>query len=64
MTKYDKILKELNLLGDANENNIVKNLRKKPPKEPKDVMPHTYAPTKFSVEQADLLYLPEDDGYK
>jgi len=58
----DKILQKLNLVHD--KNNVVSNLTKNPPKEPKNVMPTTYAPRKFAVEQADTLFLPTDRGYK
>lgn len=43
---------------------LIEDLTKKPLKEPKDVMPHTYSPIKFSVEQIDTLFLPSDHGYK
>jgi hypothetical protein len=58
------ILKDLKLLHDKNENSTLTNLTKVPPKEPRNVMPHTFAPVKYATEQADLLHLPDDDGYK
>ena len=46
------------------ENSLTKNLIKTPLKEPNDVMPHTTAPKENASQQADLLYLPNDDWYK
>ena len=60
----NKILADLKILSSERDNSIVKNLTKTPPKEPRDVMPHTTAPIENAVQQADLLYLPNDDGYK
>ena len=60
----NKILKELKMLREENENSLVKNLIKAPLKEPRDVMPHTNAPKENAVQQADLLFLPNDDGYR
>jgi hypothetical protein len=60
----DKILSDLKILSNERENNIVKNLTQQPPKEPRHVMPHTTAPIENAVQQADLLHLPNDDGYK
>jgi hypothetical protein len=68
MGKMDDILGELgvnkkNSKGKI-ENNILTNITKIPKKEPKDVMPHTTASQKFASIQADLLFMPTDDGYK
>ena len=62
----NKILTDLKILSSEKENSIVKNLTKQPPKEPRSVMPHTYtyAPKENASQQADLLFLPNDDGYK
>jgi len=60
----NKILKELKILKQENENSVVKNLIKTPTKEPRDIMPHTNAPIENASHQADLLFLPNDDGYK
>lgn len=60
----NKIFKELKILSDEKENSLVKNLTKPPPKEPNKVMPHTNAPVENASQQADLLFLPNDDGYK
>jgi len=60
----NKILKDLKIIDNANENNLVKNLTKNPRKEPAKVMPHAFAPVKNATHQADLLHLPNDDGYR
>ena len=60
----NKILTELKILSSENENSLVKNLTKTPLKEPNKVMPHTNAPVENATQQADLLFLPNDDGYK
>jgi hypothetical protein len=60
----NSILKDLNLLTNKKENNTLTNLTKIPPKEPRNVAPHTYAPVKNATQQADLLHLPDDDGYR
>jgi len=64
MSKLNNILKELDIIQDPKENSILKNLIKIPKEEPKAVMPHTTVTGKFNTEQADLLFLPEDEGYK
>ena len=61
---YDNIFHELGLTTNANENSILKNLTRKPRKEPKKVMPHTTASKIYSTEQIDSLYMPNDNGYK
>ena len=60
----NKILTELKILSSENENSLVKNLTKTPLKEPNKVMPHTNAPVENATQQADLLFLPNDDGYR
>jgi hypothetical protein len=60
----NKILTELKILKNEKENSLVKNLLKTPPKELNNVMPHTTAPKQNAVHQADLLFLPNDDGYR
>jgi hypothetical protein len=59
-----RILQQLGIIASNESNNKLTNLTKIPKKEPKSVMPHTTAFVKYAVEQADLLFLPEDDGYK
>lgn len=60
----NKILTDLKILSNERDNSVVKNLTRIPPKEPRDVMPHTTAPIQNAVQQADILFLPNDDGYK
>lgn len=60
----NQILTDLKILSNVKDNSIVKNLTKVPMKEPREVMPHTTAPIENAVQQADLLFLPNDDGYK
>ena len=64
MSIYNKIYAELGILGDKNENSLLNNLTKIPPKEPREVMPHTSASKIFATEQLDTLYMPNDHGYK
>ena len=63
MGKFDDIYEELGI-AKKNENSMVKNLLKVPPKEKKNIQPHTVASKIFASEQLDTLYLPDDDGYK
>lgn len=44
--------------------NDLKILSKQLLKEPKSVMPYTNAPNENAFHQADLLFLPNDDGCK
>jgi len=60
----NSILNELGILQDKKENSLLNNLTRPPPKEPRNMMPHTTASKIFAVEQADLLHLPNDDGYR
>ena len=60
----NKVLADLKIISSSKENSLVKNLTKVPPREPRDVMPHTTAFQPFAAEQADLLFLPNDDGYR
>ena len=64
MTIYNKIYTELGILENKNDNSLLNNLTKIPPKEPRDVMPHTSASKIFATEQIDTLYMPNDHGYK
>jgi hypothetical protein len=60
----NKILTDLKILSNEKENSLVKNLTKQPLKEPRNVMPHTTAPIQNAIQQADLLFLPNDDGFR
>ena len=62
--RMNSILNELGILQDKKENSLLNNLTRPPPKEPRNMMPHTTASKIFAVEQADLLHLPNDDGYR
>ena len=64
MSKIDKIYEKLGILSNKNEDSLLKNLTKKPKKEPRNMMPHTMASKMYSTEQIDTLYLPNDNGYK
>jgi hypothetical protein len=64
MSKLRNILKQLNIINDVNENSVLLNLVKKPPKEGKKTMPKTISGRENAIHQADLLFLPDDDGYK
>ena len=59
----NQILHNLKII-DKDKNNYIQNLLKTPKKEPKSVMAHSYSSKQNAVEQADLLFLPEDNGYK
>ncbi len=59
----NKILEDLHIY-QPEKNNLLKNLLKKPKREPRDVMPHTFSSKPYAIEQADLLHLPDYDGYK
>ena len=58
----NKVLHELGLT--SSNNNLLSNLTKVPRKEPKSMMAHTTASQPFTTEKADLLFLPNDNGYK
>ena len=63
-TKLRNILNKLDIIKDPNEDSTLLNLIKKPLKEPKDVAPTTKCGKENTIDQVDLLYLPEDNGYK
>jgi hypothetical protein len=60
----NKIFTSLGILSDKKENNVLNNLTKVPTKDSNLTMPHTTEEEKYAVEQADLLFLPDDDGFK
>ena len=64
MTKINNILNKLGLTNDKNENSVLNNLTKTPPKEPRNIAPYTTASKIYATEQTDILYLPNDNGYK
>lgn len=59
----NQILKDLHIVKNNAEGNLIQNLYTLP-KEPKQRQARVSVPTKNQIYQADLLYLPEDDGYK
>ena len=63
-TKLRTILNKLDVIKDKTENSTLLNLTKKPPVEPKDQMPHIKAGKANVIDQADLLHMPNDGGYK
>jgi hypothetical protein len=64
MSKLKQIYQELGITKDIKENNVLNNLTKTPPKEGRDIMPHTMASVAFSTEQVDTLYFANDNGFK
>lgn len=58
-----KVLQDLKIINDKTQDNIITNLYKRP-KEDKKKLAHINVPKKGYVYQADLLFLPEDSGYK
>ena len=64
MGKFDKIYEKLGILSNKDENSLLKNLTRKPKKEPRNVIPYSIASKMYSTEQIDTLYLPNDRGYK
>ena len=60
----NKIYQQLGILANRHDNNLVNNLTEVPKKEKNYATPHTTANVKYATMQADLLFLPEDDGYK
>ena len=63
-SKFDKIYEKLGILSNNNESSLLKNLTRKPKKEPRNMMPHTMASKMYATEQLDTLYLPTDGKYR
>ena len=63
-SKMDQIFNKLGITSKTGEDNIVTNLTKAPKKDKGVNMPNTLAGKKHAVHQMDLLFLPEDDGYR
>ena len=61
---YKKIFQELEITKEANEDSKLRNLMKIPKKEKGKNRPTIQNFEKNSIHQADLLFLPNDDGYK
>lgn len=62
--KYSDFEQSLGFVGQANDNTLLSNLLKVPKKDKGIDMPHTENPMKNGSHQADLLFLPDDNGYK
>ena len=61
MSKYRRLLKDLNYIQNENDNDKVQNLLKLPRKDNKLNTPHTTCPTDNYIHQIDTLFLPEDN---
>jgi hypothetical protein len=60
MSKYKKLLQELEYVEDAKGNDLVQNLLAVPKKDKSCEATHTICPTKNYINQVDVLFLPED----
>jgi hypothetical protein len=60
MNKYQLLAQELGFSEHSRTNNILDNLIKVP----KNEYSHTTNPTPNADQQGDLLFLPDDNGYK
>ena len=60
----NKILKEFGLQDDDAKDSLLHNLHKVPKKDKGDNMPHFQYPEVGQIVQADILYMPNDKGYK
>ena len=64
MSKYKQVAQELGFIDHPNENTTLNNLLKIPKRDNKENTPHTTNPTENADQQADLLFLPNDNGFK
>ena len=62
--KYKDFEQSLGFIGNKNDNTLLSNLLKPPKNDKGPDMPHTHNPMKNGSHQADLLFLPDDNGYK
>ena len=60
----DKVLSDMKLSVNKKENNFITNIYKKVKKPPRADQAHIQVEDPGMIYQADLLYLPNDDGYK
>lgn len=58
--KYRDLLKSLDYIDKAEDNDMLQNLLVVPRKDKSYEMPHTYCPTADYINQVDILFLPED----
>jgi hypothetical protein len=61
MSKSKQLLRELNYIENADDNNFVQNLLRAPLKDKSFEAATTTCPTENYINQIDLLFLPEDD---
>jgi hypothetical protein len=64
MSKYDKFATQPGFKEKPKDNTLLSNLTRTPKKDDKTNMPTTQNPTAFVDQQADLLFLPNDRGYR
>lgn len=64
MSKIKNIYEQLGFTTNRNSNTTLTNLTTIPKNETKTESPNTQVSGKFNNEQADLLFLPNDNGYK
>lgn len=71
MSKYEKAKAALGFAPTPSKDNkkekpnqLLDNLLKVPKRDANIDTPHTQNPTQNAIHQADLLYLPDDEGYK
>lgn len=64
MNNYYKKLGLIAATKEFKDKQLIHNLYKKPPKDTGVNMPHFHALEDHAVHQADLMFLPEDKGYK
>jgi hypothetical protein len=62
--KYNEFSKELGFTANNKQNTLLKNLLAVPKRDTNIDTPHTTNPMPNGSHQADLLFLPDDDGYK
>jgi hypothetical protein len=64
MSKYDKFATQLGFKDKPKDNTLLSNLTRTPKRDDKTNMPTTQNPNPFVDQQADLLFLPNDRGYR
>lgn len=60
----NRILREFGLETETNENSLLNNLYQVPKQDKGPNMPHFQYPDAGQIVQADILYMPNDQGYK
>lgn len=64
VSKLDAILTKVGINAKVGQSNLVSNLLKPPRKDTRENMPETQVPTRNAVHQIDLIFLPNDNGYR